>query len=108
MVDHSDNREVSMRIRVVLPSSSNYFMWSNIIHINLRGRGLCSFVEENAPMMDSSEAEDHGAMQKRDMALPYFMMSITTSFKAAVTACRGPRKVGQKLKKLYQPVSEDE
>lgn len=77
-------------------------MWSSDLEIFLRGKGLWKFVDDER----ASATLYAVSFLKRDILLAYITMSITPSCKATVMTCRGPHEVWQRLKKIFQTVSE--
>lgn len=95
-----DDKE-NFKFRVNLLDSNNYFSWSNDMEIILRGRGLWKFVE-NKENIDEGENSE----QKRDLALAYILTSVSNLCKPAIRKARCPTEAWNKLRTMFQAVSE--
>lgn len=101
------------RFQVDLLTADNYFIWSNDLEILLRGKGLWGYV--NGDITDPIDlSNNEGGVsadrakfkQKMDLALANIFMTINASCKASVITLRDPKEVWDKLKEMYQTVSE--
>lgn len=95
-----DEKE-NFKFRLSPLDSSNYFAWSNDLEVILRGRGLWKYVEDQDGIDEGEYSE-----QKKDLALAYILTSVSNSCKPAVRKVRCPTEAWNKLRTMFQAVSE--
>lgn len=100
-----ENRTDSSRFCVEQLHGSNYFLWSIELETLLCLKGLYKHVEATAAEAVAIEGKP-SFQRKGDLALAHILMTINQSRKASVIALRSPNTIWNKLKKMYQAVSE--
>ena len=93
------------KVQVEKLNTSNYYVWSNIIEVYLRGRGLWAYVDGTtvAPAAGTALADFN---RKCDQANSIILLSIQKECLAPVISMREPDKVWTTLKNMFESSSQ--
>ena len=94
------------KFRVDKLNTTNYFLWSNMIEVYLRGRGLWGYVD-GTTVAPAAGADDRAAHeQKCDQAISIILLSIQQECLAPVISMRNPQMIWTTLKDMFESSSQ--